>query len=51
MKFIDTILESSYIVLQITFKWKTLKQPIYFLGAVEFWLTFDIQVDISLAIF
>ena len=28
-----------------------LKQPVYFLKAVEFWPTFDIQVDITLAIF
>ena len=30
------ILESSYRVLKVTFKWKTLKQPVYFLKAVEF---------------
>ena len=28
-----------------------LKQPVYFLKTVEFWLTFDIHVDITLAIF
>ena len=27
------------------------KQPFYFLKAVEFWSTFDIHVDITLAIF
>ena len=45
------ILESSYRVLQVTFKWKTLKQPVYFLKAVELCPTFDIQIDITLAIF
>ena len=35
------ILKSSYRVLQITSKWKTVKQPFYFLRAVEFWSTFD----------
>ena len=38
-----TILKSS--------KWKTLKQPVYFLRAVEFWPTFDIQISLTLAIF
>ena len=28
--------------LQVTAKWKTLKQAVYFLRAVEFWPTFDI---------
>ena len=45
------IQQNSYRVLQFTSKWKTLKQPVYFLKAVEFWPTFDIQVDITLAIF
>ena len=45
------ILDSSYKILQITFKWKTLKQPVYFLKAVEFCPTFDIQNDITLATF
>ena len=45
------ILESSYRVLQVTSKWKTLKQPVYFLKAVELCPTFDIQIDITLAIF
>ena len=44
------ILESSYRLLQITFKWKTLKQPFYFLRAAEFCPTFDIEIDINLAI-
>ena len=35
------ILKSSYRVLQVTFKWKTLKQPVYFLKAVEFCSTFE----------
>ena len=42
------IQQSSY---WVTAKWKTLKQPVYFLKAVEFWPTFDIHVDITLAIF
>ena len=30
------IQQNSYRVLQVTSKWKTLKQPVYFLKAVEF---------------
>ena len=45
------ILESSYRVLQVTCKWKALKQPIYFLKAVEFCPTLDIQIDIPLVVF
>ena len=45
------ILKSSYRVLQVTSKWKTLKQSVYFLQAVKFLSTFDIQIDITLAIF
>ena len=41
--------QNSYRVLQVTSKWKTLKQPICFIKAVEFWPTFDIQVDIKVA--
>ena len=37
-------------ILPVTSKWKTLKQPVYFLKAIEFWPTFDIRVDITLAI-
>ena len=48
---IKVIQESSYRVLQVTFKWKTLKQRIYFLKTDEFWPTFDIQVVITLALF
>ena len=44
------ILESFYRA-KGTFKEKTLKETIYFLRAVEFWPTFDIQIDITLAIF
>ena len=40
------ILQSYYRVLQVTCKWKTLKQPICFLKAA-----FDFQNDITLAIF
>ena len=35
----------------VTSKQKTLKQPVYFLKVVEFCSTFDIQIDITLAIF
>ena len=45
------IQESYYRVLQVTSKQKTLKQPLYFLKAVEFCSTFDIQIGITLAIF
>ena len=45
------IQQSSYRVLQVTSKWKTLKQPVYFLKVVELWPTFDIQVDITMAVF
>ena len=45
------ILEISYRVLQVVSKWKTRKQLIYFLKAVQFKLTFDIQIDITLATF
>ena len=41
------ILESSYIVLQDTPTPKTLKRTVCFLKAVEFWATFDIQIDIT----
>ena len=51
MNLTKVIQQNSYRVLQVTSKWKTLKQPVYFLKAVEFWPTFDIQVDITLAIF
>ena len=45
------IQQSSYRVLQILSKWKTLKQPVYYLKAVEFWPTFDIQFDVTFAVF
>ena len=45
------IQQNSYRVLQVISKWKTLKQPVYFLKAVEVWPTFDIHVDITLDIF
>ena len=48
---IKVIQQNSYRVLQVTSKWKTLKQPVYFLKAIEFWPTFYIHVDITLAIF
>ena len=41
------IQEISYRVLQVTSKYKTLKQPVYFLKAVEFCSTSDIQIDIT----
>ena len=45
------IQQSSYRVLQVTYKWKALKQLVYFLKTVEFWPTFEIQVNITLAVF
>ena len=50
MKLTKAILKSSYRVLQITFKWKMLKRFVLLLRAVELRATFDIQIDISLAI-
>ena len=44
------VLESSRVP-QVTFKRKTLKQPAFFLEAVVFCPTFDIHIDITLAIF
>ena len=44
------ILESSYRVLKVPFKWKTVKQPVYFLKPAEFCLAFDIQIDITLVV-
>ena len=38
--FTKAILKSSYRVLQVTFKQKTLKEPVYFLKAVEFCFPF-----------
>ena len=43
------IQQNPYKVLQLTSKWKTLKQPVYLLKTVECWSTFDIQVDIKVA--
>ena len=51
MNFTKPILKSSYRVLQVTSKWEILKQPVHFLKAVKFSSTFDIQIDITLAIF
>ena len=50
-KLIKAILKSSYRVLQVTFKGKKIKQPVYFLRAVAFWSTFDIQISITFATF
>ena len=50
IKLTKIIVESSYIVLQVTSKLKKLKQPIYVPWVVEFWSIFDIQIDITLAI-
>ena len=50
-KLTKVILESFYGVLQVTSKWKTPKQPLYLLKAVEFWPTFDIQIDKTVIIF
>ena len=49
--FTKAILKSSYRALKVLFKQKTLKQPVYLLKAFEFCSTFDIQIDITLAIF
>ena len=49
-KLTEAIPESSYRALQVTFKWKALERPVYNLMAVEFWPTFDIQIDMTLAI-
>ena len=51
MKLTKVILKSYYRVLQVTSKWKTLKQLLYFLRAVEFCPTFDIQISKTLALF
>ena len=45
------ILKSFYKVLQVISKWKTLKHPVYFLTAIEFWPTSHIEIDITLAMF
>ena len=50
MKLTNVILESFYRVLQVIFKWKTLKPVAYILRAIDCWATFDIQIDIYLAI-
>ena len=50
-KAIKATLTSSYSVLQVTSKWKIVKQHVYFLRAAEFWPTFYIQISITLAIF
>ena len=47
----NVIQQNSYRVLRVISKWNTLKKPVYFLKEVEFWSDFDIQVDITLAIF
>ena len=47
MKLAKAILETSYTVLQVTSKWKTLNQSIDLLRAVKFWATFDIQINIT----
>ena len=46
-----TIKKSSYRVVQVTSKWKTLQQPVYFLRTDEFWSTFDIHIGVTLGIF
>ena len=50
-KLTKVIQESSSRVLQVPSKSKTLKQPVYFLKAVELCPTFDTQIDITFAIF
>ena len=51
MNLAKVIQESPYRVLQVTYKQKTLKQSVYFLKAVEFSPTFNIQIGITLAKF
>ena len=46
-KLAKTILETSYTVLQVTSKWKTLNQSIDLLRAFKFWARFDIQINIT----
>ena len=50
-KLTKVILKRSNRVLQFTFKWNTLKKLVFFLRVVDFWPTFDIQIDITLALF
>ena len=50
-KLTNIILESSYTVLQVKSKSKTLKQPVYFLGAVETWSLFNIRFHKNLGKF
>ena len=50
-KLTKAILKSSYRFLHVRSKWKTLRQLVYFLKAIEFWPTFDIQMNITLATF
>ena len=38
-------------VLQGTNKLISLKRPIYFVTSIDFWAIFDIQIDITLAVF
>ena len=38
-------------VMQVISKRNTLKWPLYFLRAVEYWATFGIQIDINFATF
>ena len=51
MNWTKVIQQSSYRVLQVTSKWKALKQFVYVLTTVEFWPIFGIQVDTTLTIF
>ena len=50
-KLTKAVLESFYRVPQVTLKWTTLKQLVYFLKAIEFWLAFEIHIDLNLALF
>ena len=50
IKFIKTIWKLIK-VLQGTNKLVSLKRPIYFVKSIDFWATFDIQIDITLAVF
>ena len=45
------ISENCCAILQVTAEWKTLKQPVHSLKVIAIWSTFDIQIDITWAIF
>ena len=46
-----SILESSYKFLLGTILFVTLKRPVHFLWAIEFLATFNLKIDITMALF